>query len=664
MQRPLENFKPCLRPGRMLPHGATFTFELEDSREKITLPMLMADFILLCGGQFTIREIVEKIYRKQGAVPFRAILETLYTLHSRGFLENSDQLRERPWLAKQELIRKKMHHDFHLNTAIFASGANSILFYLLSLATLMLSVVCLVFDWQNPIQEAQQALALTPLFFAQIYLFNSLLLTVKYTIRTVQVLSLHGRVTDLSLRVAPWGCYLYLEDPQLDNLEQRILPLLFYCSQIVVPFGILHLGKAIIGHDADHWMFVCTCYLVFWELSPFRKTDLYKALFTLMLPHRLDTLTFIGTGINPRNQKFIFICSLFGLLWLACGVRILDVTGRDFAASLAFNLGQAPWSDKVMAAVWSAAWLGAFYFMVHSFVQTSSAIGSEQLHYWRLKLTKRMRIPAIAAKSEKNVPEMLKTLPLFTHLSDDGLHRLATGSKLFWAEEGTPIVIEGEESHDLFVLFEGTVGIEKGQWRAPILPVTIFGESSLIEGKSPRNATVVALEKSLCLRVSVSLLRQIAHESNVIGEIESFMTAIMVDQFFSSSPLFRKLSREGIDFLSARGKLEFVGAGETIFQQGDPGDYFYMVIRGSVRGRINEANVKSIQQGGFFGEISLIANIPRTATIVAEEPSVLFKISIDAFWEVLVQHIEMALFIESIGEQRLIEDMQLMVRTG
>jgi len=88
------------------------------------------------------------------------------------------------------------------------------------------------------------------------------------------------------------------------------------------------------------------------------------------------------------------------------------------------------------------------------------------------------------------------------------------------------------------------------------------------------------------------------------------------------------------------------------------------VIRGSVKAQVNEQNTKSIAQGGFFGEISLLANIPRTATVVADEPSVLFKISIDAFWEVLVQHIEMALFIESLGEQRLMEDMQLMIRAG
>jgi|GEM_PF-5939327 len=662
MHRQLENFKPRLRPGRMLPHGATFTFELEGSREKITLPMLMADFILLCGGQYSIREIVEKIYRKQGAVPFRAILETLYTLHSRGFLENSDQLRDRPWLMKQELIRKKVFHDFQSDVVVFSPGANALVFYALSMITLLLSAFCLAFDWQNPVEDMQPMIALTPWFFAKLYLSNSILLSGKYLVRAVQILSLNGRVSDFSFRVAPWGSYFHLEDPQLDNLTQSLLPLIFYCSQILLPFGLLHAGELFVRQQ-DGWLFAVACYLAFWELNPFRKTDFYKALRAMMMPHRLDSFAFVGTGINPNHQRFIFVCSLFGLAWLACGVRLLESTGRNFSGSLALALMEGPWVERVMAGIWTSAWFGALYFMVHSFVQTSSAIGSAQLHILRLKLAKRMKIPSLAVKSDKKLVESLRNLPIFTHLTDDGLQRLVTGGKLFWADAGTPIVIAGEDSHYLFVLLEGSVSIEKGQWSATILPTTIFGESALIEGGA-RTATVVAREKSLCLRIAVSQLRQMAHESHVIGEIESFMTAIMVDQFFASSPLFRKLPREGIDFLSARGKLEYVGAGETIFQQGDPGDYFYMVIRGSVKAQVNEQNTKSIAQGGFFGEISLLANIPRTATVVADEPSVLFKISIDAFWEVLVQHIEMALFIESLGEQRLMEDMQLMIRAG
>jgi CRP-like cAMP-binding protein len=658
----LEHFKPRLRPGRMIPHGATFTFELSESKEQVTLPMFLADFVLLCGGQFTIREIVEKIYRKQGAVPFRTLLETLYMLNSRGFLENADGLIERPWLTKQQLIKRKMHYDFRSNAIILGPGPQPIVFYVLSMAVFVLSAICLIFDWQSPIESGEQTPMLDPLYFGLMYLTNSLFLTGKHLVRAAQILALNGRVSEFTIRLAPWGIYLHTEDPQMENVNNSVFPALFYFSQLLVPFGILHILELAFG-DTEDWLGVLACYLVFWELNPFRKTDFYKALRAVLMPHRLDSLAFVDTGINPRHQRFIFFCSVFGLVWLCFGVRVLESTGLGYGGPMISTLLHGPLLDKAMASIWITVWFSALFFMVHSFVETTSTIGSEQLMHWQLRLTRKIKLPSLKNHSEKKLIGILRRLPLFAHLSDEGLQRLIGTSQLFSAEAGTPILIAGEESHHLFILLEGSVAIEKGDLSSPILPTTIFGESALVEGGT-RAATVVAREKSLCVKVPVSQLRQIARESHVIGELETFMTAIMVDQFFASSPLFRKLSREGIDFLSSRGKLDFVGAGQVIFQQGDPGDYFYMVIRGSVRAEINSANSKTIPQGGFFGEISLIANIPRTATIVAEEPSILFKISMEAFWEVLVQHIEMALFIESVSEQRLIEDMQLMIRTG
>lgn len=72
-------------------------------------------------------------------------------------------------------------------------------------------------------------------------------------------------------------------------------------------------------------------------------------------------------------------------------------------------------------------------------------------------------------------------------------------------------------------------------------------------------------------------------------------------------------------------------AGETVFRQGEAGDAFYIVYKGSVEVRLKRwvlfsKKVATLPEGAFFGEIALISSEPRTATIVAAEPTMLFTL--------------------------------------
>jgi CRP-like cAMP-binding protein len=195
-------------------------------------------------------------------------------------------------------------------------------------------------------------------------------------------------------------------------------------------------------------------------------------------------------------------------------------------------------------------------------------------------------------------------------------------------------------------------------WVTQLAPVSVFGEAALVDD-TPRAAQVVTRTAATVLRVPVSVLRQAALEAQSVRQLEVFRNAILVNQFFTSSPVFRSLSPSSIDFLCSRGALEYFDQNQKVFEQGDAGDSLYLILRGSVQVEIHGTAIKHLNQGSFFGEIALIADIPRTATIVTLEPCAFFKISADSFWEVLVQHMDLGVFIESISEARLREDLAL-----
>ncbi len=72
-------------------------------------------------------------------------------------------------------------------------------------------------------------------------------------------------------------------------------------------------------------------------------------------------------------------------------------------------------------------------------------------------------------------------------------------------------------------------------------------------------------------------------------------------------------------------------AGETVFRQGQKGDAFYIVYKGSVdillrKWLILKKKVATLKEGEFLGEIALISDEPRTATVVCAEPTLLFTL--------------------------------------
>jgi hypothetical protein len=93
--------------------------------------------------------------------------------------------------------------------------------------------------------------------------------------------------------------------------------------------------------------------------------------------------------------------------------------------------------------------------------------------------------------------------------------------------------------------------------------------------------------------------------------------------------------------------------GEELFRQGDVGDRFYIVADGDVEIVIDGQVVRETGPGGYFGEISLLRDVPRTATVRANGDVELYALDRDDFIAAVTGHAASAEVADSVIATRL-----------
>lgn len=108
-------------------------------------------------------------------------------------------------------------------------------------------------------------------------------------------------------------------------------------------------------------------------------------------------------------------------------------------------------------------------------------------------------------------------------------------------------------------------------------------------------------------------------------------------RFLQEIPLFHELTTEQLQSISQDVQPRKFAQGEIIFREGDPGQVLYLVQSGQVRIYVNglDGSETSVilfgRPGDMFGELAVIDGLPRSATAVALDKTLLYTISRESF---------------------------------
>lgn len=218
----------------------------------------------------------------------------------------------------------------------------------------------------------------------------------------------------------------------------------------------------------------------------------------------------------------------------------------------------------------------------------------------------------------KNVRDMLLestgACPLFSNL--DYNHRLAVVMSMYAIDipQGFTVIKQGELGSNLYVVergsFEVTITDSKTRLSSRVGlkgPRSLFGELALMYN-APRAATVTATSDSVVWLVDRFTFRRIASDlgTSKMNQHKEFMRQVPI-----LAPL-TEFEREKI--AEALEEVCFVPK-TVIFQQGSVGDNMYIVSKGEVDVSKDGKVISRLTVGAFFGELALLNNTTRAATV-------------------------------------------------
>ena len=219
---------------------------------------------------------------------------------------------------------------------------------------------------------------------------------------------------------------------------------------------------------------------------------------------------------------------------------------------------------------------------------------------------------------------------------------------------------QGDPGDSLYVLVQGQllITLQNPDGSTTIIdeakPYQVIGEMALLTGQT-RSATVTALAASALVKLAKADFERLERHHPAIATrlAHSILPRLQQQQLLQIlTRLFGDLDKSARFELQASLAWLYLAAGDCLIRQGDVSDALYIVVNGRLRVTLRppesyplenptdaeEQFVREIGAGEMVGEIGLLTDSPRTATVTAIRGTIVVKLSQAVYTTLLMQH--------------------------
>jgi len=263
----------------------------------------------------------------------------------------------------------------------------------------------------------------------------------------------------------------------------------------------------------------------------------------------------------------------------------------------------------------------------------------------------------------RDVTEIMRSNPIFADASDEELKRIAQRARIEDFPDGARIITQGAVGDAFYVIQSGTVEVTKTDGAgierhlAYLTSGDYFGEVALLE-EVPRTANCIARGNVRLISLSKESFDEVVKvHFELSGKIDR---AAAKSALIRKMPLFSDFTPSQLRKILLKLKTEVFRKGALIIRQGEIGDKFYIIESGQVEVLLQSDNggvrsVAKLGKGEYFGEIALLADVPRTASVAAASECALLVLSKEDFEDLIRREMMASESLERVSSRRLLE---------
>ncbi|MFQ5581544.1 MAG: cyclic nucleotide-binding domain-containing protein [Mariprofundaceae bacterium] len=256
--------------------------------------------------------------------------------------------------------------------------------------------------------------------------------------------------------------------------------------------------------------------------------------------------------------------------------------------------------------------------------------------------------------------------PLLSGLAGEELEVFMDSLQLQVVAADSYIYKEGDHGSYLYLIGMGNVRLEikdpSGKRRvfSHLIEGDFFGEHAFMSRIKHADVAIAETDCSVLMIDRNTFDNWVERYPGIQSTVEDFYRARVLARILAITPVFEGVHPDARLALANRFQLKAFDKGETIVREGDPGDTFYLIRSGQVKiftcdmqNQNEQVPLGTMGEGGFFGEVALLTDKPRTATVVADSRVELMELTRADFNEIVDIHPTVRKIVEAYQKQRV-----------